>query len=167
MNNISLTIAEFCTEIGSDPLMVQGAGGNVSWKDGKTLWVKASGNWLVDAVNKNIFVPVDLVGVKEAINNQLFSLKPRLIELSEMKPSIETFMHALMPSRIVVHLHSIEILSQLVKKSCREILFQVLNGRFEYLLVDYYKPGDSLAAAIYYAREDYLGVNIIFLKILQ
>ena len=64
MYPIEQTIEEqvkaFCAWIGKDPLLVQGAGGNVSWKDGDTLWVKASGTWLADATEKDIFVPVDL-----------------------------------------------------------------------------------------------------------
>ena len=54
-------IKEFCSELGNEPLLVQGAGGNVSWKDECTLWVKASGMWLVDSDSKEIFV-ADIVG---------------------------------------------------------------------------------------------------------
>lgn len=32
--------------VGSNILLVQGAGGNSSVKDGDVLWVKASGTWL-------------------------------------------------------------------------------------------------------------------------
>ena len=40
-----------------NPLLVQGAGGNVSWKEEDTLWVKASGTWLSDASAEDIFLP--------------------------------------------------------------------------------------------------------------
>ena len=33
-------VIHFCQSLGRDPLLVQGAGGNVSWKDGEVLWVK-------------------------------------------------------------------------------------------------------------------------------
>ena len=45
----------FCASIGSDPLLVQGPGGNVSWKENNCLWVKASGTWLASA-KKKIFL---------------------------------------------------------------------------------------------------------------
>ena len=47
----------FCSEIGMNRLLVQGAGGNASWKENDTLWIKASGTWLVDAKSHNIFLP--------------------------------------------------------------------------------------------------------------
>ena len=46
-----------CTMFGANPLLVQGAGGNVSWKEEDTLWVKASGTWLSDASAEDIFLP--------------------------------------------------------------------------------------------------------------
>jgi hypothetical protein len=46
--------------VGRNMLLVQGAGGNSSIKDGDVLWVKASGTWLADADAKDIFVPVSL-----------------------------------------------------------------------------------------------------------
>lgn len=164
MSDVKASIIDFCAELGSDPLMVQGAGGNVSWKDGETLWIKASGMWLADAVDKNIFVPVNLTDIKHKLKQNIFSIAPLLTNNFEMKPSIETVIHALMPSIIVVHLHSIEILSQLVKNSCRENISHHLNGKFEYLLIDYYKPGDQLASAIHYALVKKPSANIIFLK---
>ena len=56
-------ISNFCQRIGADPLLVQGAGGNVSWKEGDDLWVKASGTWLADAVSQDIFIPVSLTPI--------------------------------------------------------------------------------------------------------
>ena len=35
--------------IGADPLLIQGPGGNTSFKSGDELWVKASGAWLAEA----------------------------------------------------------------------------------------------------------------------
>ena len=49
---------------------MQGAGGNISWKDDKELWVKASGKWIADAKKEEIFVKVDLKDLQEKINNQ-------------------------------------------------------------------------------------------------
>ena len=48
-NSIKESVEEFCHKIGQDELLVQGAGGNISWKNGNELWVKASGKWLADA----------------------------------------------------------------------------------------------------------------------
>ena len=39
-----------------------------------------------------------------------------------LRPSIETLIHALMPQRIVIHLHAIDVLSHLVRDDCDVIL---------------------------------------------
>jgi rhamnose utilization protein RhaD (predicted bifunctional aldolase and dehydrogenase) len=71
------SVIDYCAHIGADPMLVQGAGGNVSWKDGETLWVKASGAWLADAARKEIFVPVDLTHLQQAIASGDFYVSPR------------------------------------------------------------------------------------------
>jgi rhamnose utilization protein RhaD (predicted bifunctional aldolase and dehydrogenase) len=40
---LACEVKTYCSQIGADPLLVQGAGGNASWKEGDTLWIKASG----------------------------------------------------------------------------------------------------------------------------
>ena len=50
--NLAQEVAAYCARIGADPLLVQGAGGNASWKEAGTLWIKASGTWLADAGEK-------------------------------------------------------------------------------------------------------------------
>ncbi len=47
-------------QLGADPLLVQAAGGNTSIKQDGTMWIKASGTWLMDALSKDIFVPLNL-----------------------------------------------------------------------------------------------------------
>ena len=53
-------LAAFSTRIGRDPEQVQAAGGNTSLKQDGLLWVKASGLWLADAMERALFVPVRL-----------------------------------------------------------------------------------------------------------
>ena len=101
------TVESFCTTIGSNPMLVQGAGGNISWKDGDTLWVKASGMWMVDAEKKDIFVPVDLKKIKKEIAKTNYSVDIQTLALSELRPSIETILHGLMPHKIVLHVHAV------------------------------------------------------------
>ena len=51
-------LKSFCTHVGQDPLLVQGAGGNASWKSKNVVRVKASGTWLAAASSQNIFLPI-------------------------------------------------------------------------------------------------------------
>ena len=60
------SLAEISARVGADRLLVQAAGGNTSIKLGDTLWIKASGQWLADALAKPIFVPVDFNALRSA-----------------------------------------------------------------------------------------------------
>ena len=42
-------LARLSARLGADPLVIQGAGGNTSVKDGAVMWIKASGTQLADA----------------------------------------------------------------------------------------------------------------------
>lgn len=163
MNDLKSLFRRFCVEIGSDPLMVQGAGGNASWKDGDTLWIKASGTWLADAESNEIFVPVDLGSLQAAISHGEFSAVPQLKHVSPMKPSIETILHASLQSKIVVHVHAIEVLAHLVKKDACKHLQTTLGGEFDFVAVDYFKPGFELAEAVNAALKKNPSARIVFL----
>lgn len=148
INSIEKQVRAFCTQIGANPLLVQGAGGNVSWKDGGTLWIKASGAWLVEAESKKIFVPVNLTFLQAAITQRNFSMKPEVVSNSGLRPSIETLLHALMPHKVVVHLHAVEILTHLVQANARQKIQRLVGEAVKWVYVDYFKPGADLARAV-------------------
>jgi rhamnose utilization protein RhaD (predicted bifunctional aldolase and dehydrogenase) len=60
-------LAILSARIRKEPLLTQAAGGNTSIKSDGVLWVKASGKWLARAEDEQIFVPVDLAGVRRRI----------------------------------------------------------------------------------------------------
>ncbi len=159
------SIEEFCHKIGQDQLLVQGAGGNISWKNENELWVKASGKWIADAKKEDIFVKVDLEDLKEQIKKKNFDSSPQMLSGSELRPSIETIMHALMPQKVVVHLHAVEPLSVLVRKNCEEELNVIMTKyNFDWLLIDYVKPGKLLAEEIYSGLLRKPEADVLFLK---
>lgn len=147
-SSIEKQVKAFCARIGADPLLVQGAGGNVSWKDRGVLWVKASGTWLAEAELKEIFVPVNLAHLQDALAKQDFFVKPEVNSTSGLRPSIETLLHALMPHRVVVHLHAVEILAHLVKVNPKRVIENFVADDVRWIFVDYVKPGAELARAI-------------------
>lgn len=146
---IAQQVKKFCTQVGADPLLVQGAGGNVSWKDGELLWVKASGTWLAEAETKEIFVSVNLTHLLHAVEIQDFSVKPEVNDVSGMRPSIETLLHALMPHKVVVHLHPVEILTHMIKVNAAKIIKTCMDDSLQWIYVDYFKPGEDLARAVF------------------
>ena len=163
-NTLRDSVIEYCSSIGADPMLVQGAGGNVSWKDGDTLWIKASGTWLVDASQQNIFVPVDLAHLEDALKSGDFYVTPKLRSESVLRPSIETLLHALMPHPVVVHLHAIEVLAHMVRPNFEVYFTSRLDKKMRWSSVGYEKPGAALAAAVSVALAQTPGANVVFLK---
>lgn len=157
-------VAEFCAEIGRDPLLVQGAGGNVSWKQDRVLHIKASGTWLADALDRDIFVPVDLVALRQALVDGNYKVRPHALGTDALRPSIETALHALMPQRIVMHLHAIEALAHLVRADAEDIIRRRVGERLPWVLADYRKPGAALAKEVHEALQRCPDAQIVFLR---
>ena len=157
-------IKRFCSDIAKDKLLVQGPGGNVSWKETDKMWIKASGTWLADALEKNIFLPVDLVHLKKAIAKKQFDVTPVVLDNNGLRPSIETFLHALMPQTVVVHLHAVEILSLLVCENYIEEFISKVPNELSWVDVEYACPGQELADVVYQALEGTAQPDLIFLR---
>ena len=62
MGNSSFTESEISKfkevsyKLGKNPSLVQAAGGNTSIKSDESMLIKASGTWLINSLNKDIFV---------------------------------------------------------------------------------------------------------------
>ena len=161
---IEKQVKQFCARIGTDPLLVQGPGGNVSWKANDVLWIKASGKWLAKACDEEIFVPVSLSYLQEAISNKNFSCSPSILGDTKLRPSIETMLHALMPQKVIAHLHAVEALAHLVRKNAETRLAELINDSIKWVFVDYYKPGAELAACVSAKLTLIPDAEVIFLK---
>ncbi len=158
-------VVAYCTRAGADPLLVQGAGGNVSWKEGDTLWIKASGTWLADASQRDIFVPVNLPHLQQELAAGRHESKPQVKGEHALRPSIETVLHALMPHKVVVHLHAIEVLAHLVREDFTESLRRSgLQDAFDCAVVDYHKPGVALARAVQAALAQTPSARVVFMR---
>lgn len=162
-NCIEKQVKAFCAQIGADPLLVQGAGGNVSWKDGDVLWVKASGTWLVDAESKDIFVPVNLAHLQDALAKRDFSVKPEVNSNSGVRPSIETLLHALMPHKVIAHLHAVVILAHLVQVNARQRIKSLVADSVKWIYIDYFKPGADLARAVSEELANRPDADVVFM----
>jgi rhamnose utilization protein RhaD (predicted bifunctional aldolase and dehydrogenase) len=146
-------LRELSARIGANPLLIQGAGGNTSIKHGGLLWIKASGKWLAHTLSEDMFVPVHIgplmnavvSGSLEAERAELFTDQNR--NPSGLRPSIETTVHALMPQRIVVHVHCVETIALSVRADAEARAARRLSG-FNHAFIPYARPGLPLARAI-------------------
>ncbi|MFZ0603873.1 MAG: class II aldolase/adducin family protein [Roseiarcus sp.] len=151
-----LALRELSAALGADPLRTQGAGGNISVKRDGILWIKASGTWLADALAHDIMTPVRLDPLREAIAIR----DPRAaaavdfvdsdLNASGLRPSIETSVHAVIPSPVVVHIHCVNTIALAVRRDGEALVRERLGGQADVVcaFVPYRKPGLPLAIAV-------------------
>ncbi|MER8623891.1 class II aldolase/adducin family protein [Mesorhizobium sp. M1143] len=152
--------------IGRNPNLTQAAGGNTSLKAGDTLWIKASGTWLKDALSEDIMVPVAMTPLLRAVEQrdsaadqpQIFAIET--LNARGLRPSIETTVHALMPQRVVLHVHCVETISLAVQADCEVEGARRLDG-LKWVYVPYFRPGLPLAQGI--AERLRAGVDVLIL----
>lgn len=139
--------------IGNDPWLTQAAGGNTSIKDGDVLWIKASGTWLAHAAERDIMVPVSMPPLlatvaddkPEAEQAHLFTVAN--LNGTGLRPSIETTVHALLPQRVVIHVHCVDTIALAVRAEPLPVLNELLKG-LNWAHVPYCRPGLPLAKGI-------------------
>jgi rhamnose utilization protein RhaD (predicted bifunctional aldolase and dehydrogenase) len=120
------------------------------------MWIKASGTWLADALAHDIMTPVQLEPLRKAIADG----DPRAaaavdfvdsgVNPSGLRPSIETSVHAIIPSPVVVHIHCVNTIALAVRRDCEALVRERLRRHADVALafVPYRKPGLPLAHAI-------------------
>ena len=116
------SLRELSALVGSDLLLTQASTGNSSIKLENILWIKTSGKWMADAIHEDIFIPLDLREVKECVKQ-----KADPAEL-DVRASIETAMHAVMPHRVVLHIHSVDTIAWAVRQDAPVQLKYRLDG---------------------------------------
>jgi rhamnose utilization protein RhaD (predicted bifunctional aldolase and dehydrogenase) len=152
--------------VGSDPALVQGPGGNVSLKGGGVLWVKASGTWLAHARQKPIMVPLDLDRLRAAFAagdpacESCVDFVRQDLNADMLRPSIETTFHAMMPQRVVVHVHCVETIATAARADAAQICAERLDG-LNWALAEYRRPGVPLTRAIEAVRKPETNVVVL------
>lgn len=161
---------ELSQRIGSDILKTQGAGGNTSIKEDGVMWVKASGTWLSEAGNREIMVPVRV----EPLVNALRNGDPRAekatdfvideLNVSGLRPSIETSFHAALKSPVVAHYHCVNTIALAVTED-REAQLHERMARLRdlsFATIPYRRPGVPLAREIEKIADTQPDVIVLF-----
>ena len=166
MNDELSELRTLSAAVGSDPLLVQAAGGNTSIKSDGIMWIKASGTWLKDAGSRDIFVPVDHGALITALASNdpacetCTDFVPGDLNANGLRPSIETTVHALMPQPVVVHVHCVNTIAWAIQSRGEAMLADVLKG-FNWAFIPYARPGLPLAGAI--SQRLRTGVDVLVL----
>ena len=160
------SLRQLSARVGSDPLLVQAAGGNTSLKRDGVMWIKASGTWLRDAASSDIFVPLDLARLTAALAaddpacEACTGFVRTDLNSRGLRPSIETSVHGLMPQRVVVHVHCVSTIALAIREDAEAQFAARLTG-FAWAFVPYARPGLNLARAIKQALRP--GVDVLVL----
>ena len=144
-------LATLSAALGRDPEVIQAAGGNTSLKLDGILWVKASGLWLADALERNLFVPVRLArmlhGIRRGEPDPVTPAIAHDLDKGGLRPSIETTLHALLPHRVVVHTHSVRTIALAIRADAQEQLAARLAG-LAWTFLPYAQPGLPLTRLV-------------------
>ena len=127
-------LRELSAALGADPLRTQGAGGNTSIKRDGVMWIKASGTWLADALAQDIMTPVRLDPLRKAIADgdpraaAAVDFVDAQLNASGLRPSIETSVHAIIPSPVVVHIHCVNTIALAVRHDGESLVARTLEA---------------------------------------
>lgn len=138
---------EISYKLGKTPSLVQAAGGNTSIKSDQSMLIKASGTWLINSLNKDIFVEVDLPSINQKITNEHDdSFEEDIISKNNLRPSLETSFHALINYKYVLHVHSTSTIANAISNNSENELKKQISEDF--IFVPYYRPGFTLTMGI-------------------
>ena len=132
------TVLALSARVGNDPLLTQGSTGNASIKVGRHLWIKASGKWMADAAREDILVPLPMADVHSCIERNIDPTGPY------PSASIETAMHAVLPHRVVLHVHCVNTIAWAVRRDGPRQLQDRLEG-LRWRWIPYVASGLALA----------------------
>jgi len=147
-------LIEISKYYGNNKDFVIAGGGNTSFKDGQTIWIKASGQALA-TLSEDGLVALDreklrLISEKQYSNDSSLreeqvktDLFNSIIDKSRNKrPSVETSLHDLIRYKFVVHLHPTLINGILCSRNAKNLVKQLFGEKA--LFVPYTDPGYTL-----------------------
>ncbi len=137
-------------KIGDNYSLIQGPGGNTSYKEGSQITIKKSGAFLKDATNKEIFINEEI----ELLDNFYENEKNNKKFSKEM--SIETPLHIIFEEKYVFHYHS--LLSIIISSCFATKKIKNICQKLNMIWIPYKRPGVELAQEV----GSKMGKNKIF-----
>lgn len=139
---------------GSNKEYVIAGGGNTSFKDNETIWIKASGQSLAElneaglvALNRQMLHAIssgiyseDQVAREEQVKEDLF--RSIVDKGKDKRPSVETSLHEVIQYKFVVHLHPTLINGILCSRNAKSLTQKLFGDSV--LFVPYTDPGYTL-----------------------
>ncbi|HZS57257.1 MAG TPA: class II aldolase/adducin family protein [Bryobacteraceae bacterium] len=142
-----IALRELAARLGCNPLLVQASSGNISTKIDDVLWIKASGKWMVHSEADDFLVAVRLARAKRYLQRDRTIPEASGSSAGGVRASIETAMHAILPQRVVVHVHSVNTIAWAVREDGPKQLSRRLLG-LKWQWIPYLRSGNALAKKI-------------------
>jgi rhamnose utilization protein RhaD (predicted bifunctional aldolase and dehydrogenase) len=163
MANESLDeLIEVSARVGANLDLVQAGGGNTSIKRDGTLWVKASGKWLIHAAEDDMFLPVPMSDIARQLAAEDEKFPEYLTRTGvALRPSVETAVHAVMPQQAVIHVHSVRTIAWAARAKGEAGVTPLLAG-LNWSWIPYTHPGIPLAIRI--QHESAKRPNVLILE---
>lgn len=168
---------QICDVVSDSVDMIQAGGGNASAKydshEAQCMLIKASGFLMSEVDDVKGYAKIDLnkiIAILEAVEAGEISIEDETkinslvseANMGTLRPSIETFLHAMLPQRFVLHVHALTTLVYASSKRFVQDLERQWQGGNPFegvLLVRYEKPGIHLAMAMKEGIEKYKSVH--------
>jgi uridine kinase/ribulose-5-phosphate 4-epimerase/fuculose-1-phosphate aldolase len=119
-----------CRSLSFEYDLIQGAGGNLSYKFDDKIVITSSGHTMSDVSMLNGYSVCNLNGVP--------------IDDTQKRPSMEIKLHTQIDNPVVLHTHPIYLNIILCSENSEEIISNILKG---YDYISYVSPGEELAVA--------------------
>ena len=115
------------------------------------------------ADHENVFLPINLELIRKCVRENLALPEHGGCACpAQGQPSVETAMHAVLPHRIVMHVHSVNSIAVAVRQDAEQFLHRQLVG-MPWAWVPYAASGKPLAAAIDRAQRNHTDAQIFIL----
>lgn len=179
MNQEIKQLLEISRFYGSDKNFVIAGGGNTSYKDDQSIWIKASGEPLSELTENGLVTlsreKLHHISLNEYSDDTLTRedqvktdlLKSVIDPFRFKRPSVETSLHEMINYRFVVHLHPTQINGIMCSRNARNITIQLFGN--DVLFVPYTDPGYTLFKRLEADITEFRKINgsdpkIIFLE---
>lgn len=148
-------LTEMSNRYGANVDFVIAGGGNTSWKDDETLYVKPSGTAL-GTIKAEDFIPMDRAQLHEMLNieypandaeREALALEKMLAAVKipgARRPSVEALLHSLFPYRFILHIHPSKVNGLTCSMGGKELAEKLFGD--EIVWVEGVRPGYTLAA---------------------
>jgi len=172
-------LIEISKYYGSNKKYVIAGGGNTSFKDDKTIWIKASGQSLAEMTEESLVAldreKLQLVSSRkysdESVTREEEVKADMFLSIlgpgQGKRPSVETSLHQTIQYKFIVHLHPITINGLLCSRNAKKITSELFGESV--LFVPYTDPGYTLfkqleSEIILYRKKFSHDPQIIFLE---